>query len=58
MIDWNGNGKIDPADVALSVALDSTIQEKSESKDLEMDTNIGTESQAKVFWNWLKKLIL
>ena len=58
MIDWNGNGKIDPADVALSVALDSTIQEKSKSKDLEMDTNIGTESQAKVFWNWLKKLIL
>lgn len=51
MIDWNGNGKIDPADIALSVALDSTIQEKSESKDLEMDTNIGTESQAKVFWN-------
>lgn len=55
MIDWDGNGKIDPIDIAISVALDSTIQEKPGSKDLEMDTNIEAESQAKVFWNWFMK---
>lgn len=54
MIDWDGNGKIDPTDIALSIALDSIIQKKTENKSAEMDTIVGAESQVKVFWNWLR----
>ena len=34
LIDWNGNGKIDPNDIALSLAIAESEDEASETDDV------------------------
>ena len=55
MIDWNGNGRIDPADIAISIALDSTAQQQTEPEDEEFMSDAGRKSQEKKRKNWLRR---
>ena len=55
MIDWNGNGKIDPTDIAVSIALDSATQEQAELEDEETEPEVRTAPREKAKWNWLRK---
>ncbi len=37
MIDWNGNRRIDPADIAVSIALEQAAEESEADGDEELD---------------------
>lgn len=41
-IDWNGNGKIDPTDIAISLATDSDTDKDGEEFDLEDKPKLRT----------------
>lgn len=55
MIDWNGNGKIDPVDIGISIAMQE--QEENEEEIIEVDeieTGHKVKTKEKPFWNWLR----
>ena len=55
MIDWNGNGKIDPVDIGISIAMQE--QEENEEEIIEVDeieTGHKVKTKGTPFWNWLR----
>ena len=55
MIDWNGNGRLDPADIAISIALDMAAQEQAEVEEEDTDLDVRTEIPKTSRLSWLRK---
>ena len=54
MLDWNGNGRIDPVDIGISIAARDCLEEEDVFEEaLENTPSVQEEGPKKSFWAWL-----
>lgn len=57
MIDWNGNGKIDPVDIGISIAMQEQEEVEDDIEIDEIEIGHTVKTKEKSFWNWLRNWI-
>ena len=57
MVDWNGNGRIDPIDIGISVAAQSPNEKYEEETELEGIRTTRKDSYTKNLWNSILRIV-